>query len=341
LRREFIMSNINDFLQLLDGEITSSLNETKLEEMLKSKIDDFLNQIKSSELKNTYRNLSRKLHPDHIELKAFKGKSYSHIPQQVLNALWEEKNSPWTTKLYNKLYNNLDTVRIKIVILERFLIDFSNLIHVHYKAYEKAESEGAPKDDLKFLSKIHEVEIRGLFEKLKSNFSELYYYENYPKPIQNIIFTFQTILNIGIAAALVVDFIILILNSLLNDFVSSLLKSEKKNLEENSSDSEESYEEPKSLFELYYEFATQLLNDIDTTQPIYNYILKGLSLIISLPLVLVSYSIDTAHTILAYSLMSIKLLSAELINAPLRAYNYFSATAQKNNTPKAPILAIM
>ncbi len=331
------MSNINDFIQDLDAEIVLGLTETQIEEMLKSKIGAFLNETKSPELKNTYRNLSRKLHPDHIELKAFKGKSYAHIPQQVLNELWAEKNTPWTTKLYNKL----DTVRIKINILERFLLEFIKLIYDQEMALEQAKSVGASEEELKFLSKIHQDEILSLFEKLKSNFSELYFYENYPKPIQNIIFTFQTILNIGIAAALVIDIIILNINNLLNDFVSSLLKSEKKNLEENSSDSEESYEEPKSLFELYYAYATQLLNDIDTTQPIYNHILKGLSLIISLPLILVSYSIDTAHTLLAHSLMSIKLLSAELMNAPLRAYNYFSATAQKTNTPKAPILAIM
>ena len=73
----------------------------------------------------------------------------------------------------------------------------------------------------------------------------------------------------------------------------------------------------------------------DKTQPILNRIFRGFVLAISAPIILASCFIQLLFEITFQILMAIKLLSAKLVNAPLKAYSYFNTTstsAEKTNS---------
>jgi hypothetical protein len=70
----------------------------------------------------------------------------------------------------------------------------------------------------------------------------------------------------------------------------------------------------------------------DKTQAIFNRILRGIVLAVSAPIILASCFFKLLFEISFQILIAIKLLSAELVNAPLKAYSYFNSTSTPADT---------
>ena len=68
----------------------------------------------------------------------------------------------------------------------------------------------------------------------------------------------------------------------------------------------------------------------DVNLPVFERICRTLVFMMSSPLILVSLSIELISKIFLDSLMATKLLSAELINAPLKAYSFFAVKTTEN-----------
>lgn len=206
--------------------------------------------------------------------------------------------------------------------------------------------------------------------KTEDLFFELYYYEKHPKWLKNIIYTFHLLITISLFLVNLVKAIILLIPGLLialGMFITGLislivfsfaflnhfsLEDFCKNVE--ASETIQDQRKRGSIDELITSIPALFFSSVgkglyemitDSNDVILWRCLKGLSLLLTIPFALVLSSFIVLILISSFidcSLLAIKLLSAAIVNMPLRIFNYFKGASDDTQTPSEnkPVLMI-
>lgn len=237
------------------------------------------------------------------------------------------------------LHNAAETSALKLSILPTFSIDCSNIedqtLKEIYNNLTYKTLESRKEKSFSIFSELPDEQIQLFFECLYvkefindlDKLSLLTHYLTRQKMSQEVISNFSSLLGYGLPSS---DDKEMILNlseqekSLINCLFNTIRKMEDEDFEIKC----------KSFFDHEFLSAWQIVNSIstgiyqmahDNTKSMMHRISRGLVLLISSPLIVLFCSQYFLTEIAWHSLMAIKLLSAQLVNAILNTSDYFNS----------------
>lgn len=192
----------------LDQLITSNLDNSAIANILETTLATAFNSVEQIEQKSLFHALSLKLHSDKANsaacLKVLNEKGLTNLASTTLNTLWADiQKSNEIPDRPSPFYNPL-------------------------KYVENVQNEWS-KMAAEIISKANQQQKIDLDAILEAHFPELYRYQQYPTPIQTIVYTIAAAINTVLCATFAIKMLANVLPDLIHSIEATLLSLATKN----------------------------------------------------------------------------------------------------------------